>query len=169
MRSRTLMTKLAGRRDFSFREKTGPTRHASGPNPAAAAEGALKRRGTDPLRPYSWRYRAQLHLQPAASSTRSLALCFYYYCRKKQFPQPAKDHFKIFYNLLPNLTPLQSVMNIGMSCPFCYEKMRQWLQGSTFESRFVGNWVLAGHTPYQHISRSKLAKVQLPRVLYSRR
>lgn len=54
------------------------------------------------------------------------------------------------------------MMNIGLSCPFCYKKMRQWLQGGRGAcSRFVCDWVLAGHTPYRHTSRSQLAKMQL--------
>jgi len=86
------------------------------------------------------------------------------FLQKQATSTACKRQLQAGFNLIPNLTPLWLIMNTGISGPFCYRKIRQRLQrrrGARYESGFVHDGVLAGHTPYQHISRSTLAKMQL--------
>lgn len=53
--------------------------------------------------------------------------------KKKQPQNKPKNLQALLFNLFPSLPPLQPAMTIGLSGPFCYMKMTQWLRGKRGE------------------------------------
>lgn len=157
------MTKLAGRRDFSFTGRRLCNQPYTPAGPILPLQWTeLWKAGAQTLSsliPDAAAHNCSYNLWPIPDAHSPSAFIITAEIGNLHSLQKMSSFFLTFF---PNLTALQSMMNIGLSCPFCYKKMRQWLQGGRGAcSRFVCDWVLAGHTPYRHTSRSQLAKMQL--------